>query len=560
MAFPEKERKEIKKIIRRSFQNLGLSIIEMLITPRIYKYFQIKGGENFPEEGGLITGIHEGNYELFNFALAQQIKFAVLVKKQKNEDLDKFLNDLRQEYNLKICLSLKELIRYLKANFFIGLTLDHGAEDNALLIDFFSHLVPTPGGIVYLAKKFNKKIYPCFDRRIKGFHHIGEVLPSVDPAQGDEKEMLTTLNKTFEQNLRKYPQEYIWSYKRFKRKKDLNVLILSDNKLGHLKQSQALLSFIAEEDYVLRSKTIEIKCKNKAARLFSEICSYFSGKECLGCGACLKFMLSKKTYLELEKTYADIIISTGSSLAPINKIFSSYLSAKSVVILKPNISLKKFDMAIIPKHDRVNVTAKNIVEIKGALAYPAEIEEKAQKCRDFFKLGKNRKIAIFIGGPANDKAAFINNLEIFLKNLKIFAEGKDYKLLISTSRRTPAQAQALIKEELEGFKNSEAIVYAHQANYDFVFNGFVSLSDIVFTTAESVSMISEIGSLKKACVCVFLERHVNKHNVFLESIKNEVNFLKKPYNIPNRDTLKISSIFEENKAAIKNAIKKQLIN
>ena len=40
----------------------------------------------------------------------------------------------------------------------IGMVLDHGVEEDALVVDFFSHLVPTPKGGVYLGKKFNKKV------------------------------------------------------------------------------------------------------------------------------------------------------------------------------------------------------------------------------------------------------------------------------------------------------------------------------------------------------------------------------------------------------------------
>ncbi|UCD15349.1 MAG: hypothetical protein JSV34_06450, partial [Candidatus Omnitrophota bacterium] len=146
MAFPQKTRGQIQKIMRASFRNLGLSIIEMLIAPRLSNYVEIKGKENVSkEEGGILVGIHEGNYELFNTVFTRDFKLAVLARKQKNKNFDNLLNESRQECNISVCFSLKNLIRHLKNNEIIGLIVDHGAEDNAQLVEFFSQLVPTPG-------------------------------------------------------------------------------------------------------------------------------------------------------------------------------------------------------------------------------------------------------------------------------------------------------------------------------------------------------------------------------------------------------------------------------
>ena len=41
-AFPGKSAEELHKILQKSFENLGLSIIELLIAPKIYKYIELK--------------------------------------------------------------------------------------------------------------------------------------------------------------------------------------------------------------------------------------------------------------------------------------------------------------------------------------------------------------------------------------------------------------------------------------------------------------------------------------------------------------------------------------
>ncbi|MFH1772405.1 MAG: ELM1/GtrOC1 family putative glycosyltransferase [Candidatus Omnitrophota bacterium] len=552
-AYPHKPPWELCKIVRMSFINLGLSIIENFIAQRLAAFVVLKGIDNFDKNGGIIVGIHEGSWELYNYCLAKHINYSILVKPQKNEQLNRFINDCRKVSGIKVCFNIKELIRQLRRCSFTGLVIDHGAGNNALLIDFFSHKVPTPRGAVYMAKKFNKKIFPCFGYRINGFSHVLEIGCPIDPAGKEEEDLLTVLNKIYEDFLIRHPKEYVWYYKRFKHKRNRDVIILSDSKPGHIKQSQALLSFIKEKSYIIRPRTIHVEFRNQLMRIFAEICALFSGKSCSGCGWCLKIILKPDSYKELISVYADVVISTGSISAPVNAIFSFFLGAKSINILRPNTPLSKFNLTIIPEHDRIQ--SDHATTIKGALFYPSDLAKKSNDCIKQFKLSPSKKISFFLGGVLHGKQEFLSNLNYFIDNLKIFSQSRGYSLLLSTSRRTPAEAGKIIENELEKFPGTEAIVYANKNNYDFIFDGFVALSDIIFVSGESISMISEVASLKKTCVCVVLERYADKHFVFLDSLRDEVNLLEFPFDI-EKAPMCISSIFETNKEIIGHAIEK----
>jgi KDO2-lipid IV(A) lauroyltransferase len=555
-AFPLKTTRQINSILRKSFSNFGLAVIESLVAPRIYKYIEIRGREHVDAAGGgIMLGIHAGSWEVTNSALAHTYNFSVLVQQQKNKGFDKFLNEVRREQGIRVCLSLKELIKSIKKNCMIGMVLDHGVEEDALVVSFFSHLVPTPKGGVYLGKKFNKKIYPCFSYRTKGFRRVLEIGVPIEPADKAIDELLVYLNKFYENYLTKYPWEYYWYYKRFKHKLNRQVLILSDAKPGHLKQSQALVSFLEERNYKIDSKIIEIKYKNKFKRLAAEVLAALTPKRCIGWDWLLKAGFEKDLKEKLKTTYADIVISTGSSLAPLNKLFSSYLGAKSGVILRPNIPLAKFNLAIIPEHDRI--WAKNVVLIKGALSYPERVEEKGKEAKSFFKLSEEKKIAFFLGGPLADSDDFMKSLEAFIPKLKEFSSKKGYKLLISTSRRTPGEAESYLEKELKGFLNTESLVIANRNNYDFVFEGFASLADIVFVSSESISMVSEIAALQKPCVCTFFENEDDKRKVFFETMKEDISFLREPYDIELIKPKK-SLIFNKNKEALEKRLRKLL--
>lgn len=555
MAFPQKSNRQLQAILRKSFDHFGLNIVENLIASRIYRYAIIKGEENIVSPGGIFVGIHAGNWEIALSLFAHKHNLSVLAKHQKNKELERFLTELREKGKIHVCFSLKELIRCLRKQHTIGLVIDQGAEKDALAIEFFSHLVPTPKGAVYLAKKFNKKIYPAFCYREKGFCHVNEIGRPIDPSGKEYHEVLTQLNKIYEEYLKKYPWEYFWYYKRFKHKKDRDIVILSDGKLGHLNQSKALLSLLSEERPLIRSRVIEVKYKDKIRRTLADILALFASKHSLIWGKVLPFLVDKTSWKELDSVYADLVISTGSLIAPLNKLFSSYLGAKSAVILHPNTPLRKFDLAIVPEHDRIQ--ADNVVVIKGALFYPFQLEEKVKNCRQFFNLGEEKKISFFVGGPLMDKREFMKSLKVFIPILKDFSLKKGYKILVSTSRRTPLEAEKYLEEELKDFINTEALVIANRNNYDFVFEGFCALADIIFVSSESISMISEAASFNKSCVCVFLEVEDDKRKVFLESMKDGIIFLRKPYVLEEMKP-KISLIFDENKKRVKEAVKNLL--
>jgi lauroyl/myristoyl acyltransferase/mitochondrial fission protein ELM1 len=555
MAFPGKTYSEIVSILKGSYYNFSLSLVETLIADRIYPYTQL-AGEDHLDGPGVCIGIHAGSWELANFIFAQKYNFAVLAKHQKNKKLDKFLNQIRKKTGLEVCFNIRSLINYIKKDYYIGLVVDHGAEGEAETTNFFGQFIPTPKGAVFIAKKFQKNIYPCFSRRTGGFCHKVEFLGRIDPNSRDEKGLLELFNQLYQNQLMKYPREYLWQHKRFKYKKNRDVTVISDGRLGHLKQSKALLSALEKEgNYQIRSKVVEIKYKNNLMRIVANFIANFCPRFSPALIRVLRLIVDKDSYRNLAATFSDIVISTGNFSAPVAKIFSSSLGAKIAVVLRTNLSPSRFDLAIVPEHDRI--FSDNLVKIKGALTYPLDAEDKANKCKSFFSLGPDKKIAVFIGGSVFDSQDFARNLKFFIKQLKAFSKDKGYKILISTSGRTPGELEEYIKKELTDFENTEALVVASEKNYDFIFEGFILLSDIVFSSSESISMISEIASLGKPCVCVFFESEDEKRKVFLNSVKDEINFLRYPYKIKDKN-LKTSQMFHRNHKILEKAVKRLL--
>ncbi|MCD6229011.1 MAG: mitochondrial fission ELM1 family protein [Candidatus Omnitrophica bacterium] len=526
-VFPKKTNKFIFSIIRKSFISFGISFIETLIVDRLKNRVRIQFREALPPSGNILVGIHEGSWEFYNSCLTDRFKYAIFVREQRNLAMDKFLNELREKSSLKICTSLKEVAKLLKKNWWVGMVVDHGAEKNSEIVDFFNIPVPTPGGAVYLAKKFGKKIYPAFGYR-EGNYHIGIIDKPIDCGGKETREILREINKVFEDFLNSYPWTYLWWYKRFKRKKKRRILILSDGRAGHLKQSLNLVDVLEESPYSIEKDILEINYKNRFARFLAEIFASFSTKSCLGCGRCLKFFLDSRNIEFMSKNFFDLVVSTGSLCAPVCAIYSKSLGAKSCCILKPNVTLSKFDLVIAPHHD--GVRGKNVVQIKGALSHFKDLQKKVEEGKRLLNLGKDKKVSLFLGNFIYKEKEFCENLKIFLSKLKEFSLTKGYKLLVSTSRRTSLSVERMLRESLANFPNLESLVIVREKNYPFVMETFISLSEIVFVSSDSVSMISESLSIGRPTVSVFLEKMRYRHLNFLNSLKDDfLNFLVFPY-------------------------------
>ena len=122
-AFPEKASREMHSILRKSFNHFGLTVIEQLIVSRIYENVIVREKEDKYPGGGIFVGIHAGNWGLAISYWANRHKFAVFVQQQKHKGLDKFLNELRQEEKIKVCFTLRELIKCIREDYMIGIVL-----------------------------------------------------------------------------------------------------------------------------------------------------------------------------------------------------------------------------------------------------------------------------------------------------------------------------------------------------------------------------------------------------------------------------------------------------
>jgi Kdo2-lipid IVA lauroyltransferase/acyltransferase len=588
----------VSKITRRAYQAFGQNLIEISFIPRINKkylekYIYIENRhcivEAFKRGKGVIFLVsHEGNWELSNIICANLgFPFVLFVRDQGFPRLNALLNSYRLKQGAKLIhkqAGLRQLIEVLKSNQSIGMTVDQGGK-NGEIVKFFGKAASMSTGAVKLALKYDCSIIPVFYTRLKG-PYTKVILDQVytvtrsGNAQNDLRDNLQRLINIYEKNIQQYPHEYLWTYKVWKYGKEKEILILSDGKSGHLHQSESVAKLINQKLASRGIKTTlsicEVKFRSSLARFIFSGMVIFNGKyQCHICLRYLRHALTRESWQGLINLKLDIVISAGGKLSAVNYILAKANQARSIVLMRPtNLFLKKFDLAIIPQHDwpggrglvsdsqsHCPKAKKNVVVTEGALNlvdvdYLRERSERLQQSSLFKGPLLNPCIGVLIGG--NSKKFSISQQVIMelANQIKQSAEDLDADILLSTSRRTPPEAEQLIKNEFGAYSRCKLLIIANENNHPDAVGGILGLSRIIISSPESISMISEAVMAEKYVVVFealglskkhqrFLKNYQEKRYIYLKQAKQLSGLIKEIWqNKPElsfpKDSLKVS--------------------
>jgi len=234
-AFPEKTGQEIKSIARESFTNLILSFIELawftgrpemvkkhvFLSDRIYEEVNdfYRQGKGF-----IFVTPHLGNWEIAGMMFANffsNIPFAVVARVFPNPYLNRILDMGRLSHGNKVISAkgaVKGMIQALKGGYFMSIPIDQNTRvrDGGIFIKFFGIPVPSSRAPAMFARKMNVPvgIGGCV-RKGFGYEVIFEPLYKKIEDYKDDTELIQDLFKLTETYIRKYPEQYLWFYKRF---------------------------------------------------------------------------------------------------------------------------------------------------------------------------------------------------------------------------------------------------------------------------------------------------------------------------------------------------------
>lgn len=538
---------EIKKLVARFYRSFGQSMLELFFVPLVNKeylekYVTFEGMEHIDAafkkgKGVVLLAMHAGSWELTSVLLANlgfpSVYFAR--NQRKYPRLEKLLNAYRVQKGCRLIQreeGARGLIRALANNEVLGMTVDQGGKTGTL-VKFFGKNASMPTGAVKFALKFGATILPSFYVRSRGPHikiFINPALELVRTGDPDEEARinLERLMPVYEKLISRYPQEFFWIYKVWKYSDERNILIISDGKTGHLRQSQAaaraLVESLRQKGMKVDTQTVQVNFRSRLSQLNLLIQCIFSGKYSFqGSLKELRNAVDEETFSSLVHKKFDIIISCGSSVAPVNYMLARENMAKSVALLKPSIlSFRRFDLVVMPRHDHPP-SRKNLIITEGALNL-IDDEYLAKQSRQLISGGYKIErtpgapvIGLLLGGDTKEFSLTQEKVGEVIGEIKKAAELLKSQVLVTTSRRTSRVVEELVKKEFREYPLTKLLIIANEKNIPEAVGGILGLADVVITSPESISMVSEAVASKKH-VFVFKEKALGKkHSNFLRN-------------------------------------------
>ena len=230
------------------------------------------------------------------------------------------------------------------------------------------------------------------------------------------------------------------------------------------------------------------------------------------------------------KTYADVVISCGASILGIHLLTAYENQAKSVVIMKPFVPTRRFDAVIVPRHDRTT-PGKNVFVTDKALSLIQEetLREASDTLSQELRLSNgHRRIGLLVGGDTRQIQFERKSFHKIIMDIDRYSAESDSVLFATSSRRTPAWADEVLKKTFKGNGRCPLLVIANESNRTGVVGGILGLCDLIVVSAESISMVSEAVSSGKP-VIVFMpsegSRFKAKYRDFLERLSEEKSIL-----------------------------------
>jgi KDO2-lipid IV(A) lauroyltransferase len=235
-AFPEKSETELILIAQGAFENIGISLLELVWFPRMtpekileeMRFDKPDVLQNAYKKGRgvIILTAHFGNWELLGQALTARFQYPLsgLAKTQSNHLVNEQINRRRKLFGTKVIpmeTSLREVIRALGDGEMVAIAADQAAPKENVSVKFFGTMVPTHTGPSILSLKMGSAILAIFAvRSSDGSYdaHMIEV-PSEDlKGHSDENVIELTRRhvKITENIIRQYPDQWLWMHKRWK--------------------------------------------------------------------------------------------------------------------------------------------------------------------------------------------------------------------------------------------------------------------------------------------------------------------------------------------------------
>ena len=207
--------------------------------------------------------------------------------------------------------------------------------------------------------------------------------------------------------------------------------------------------------------------------------------------------------------WPEVLIATGRhSVSSSLVVRAAHPACFRIQIQDPGIAPSRFDLVVVPRHDRLR--GDNVLVTAGALhrITPAVIEAAARRFAPDFAHLPRPLVAVLVGG---DNGAYRMDGEAAARLGGQLAQLADAGagLIVTPSRRTGAANQAILRQALAGRS-----AYLWDGSGENPYFALLGLADVIVATPDSVSMVSEACSTGKPVYIAELPGGSRKFDAF----------------------------------------------
>lgn len=233
-CFPELSKQARDKLAKDSLIALGKTYAEMGMSwvwpiPKVQKLItQVEGMEHLEQalndkNGLILIAPHLGNWEILNHFFRQHLFMTVMYKPAKIPALDNYIFKTRKRVDVGLVPAdrsgVEALYKLLEDKGVVAVLPDQEpGRKSGVFAPFMGQLALTGKLIGELAHNTPAYLLCCYAKRLPDGNYGVVLKPaSNDIRCGEPEAAATALNKDIETCIRECPEQYQWTYKRFRR-------------------------------------------------------------------------------------------------------------------------------------------------------------------------------------------------------------------------------------------------------------------------------------------------------------------------------------------------------
>ncbi|MDA8231939.1 MAG: mitochondrial fission ELM1 family protein [Magnetospirillum sp.] len=219
----------------------------------------------------------------------------------------------------------------------------------------------------------------------------------------------------------------------------------------------------------------------------------------------------------LDPPWPDVLIATGrASVAPSLHVRSASPGTFRIQIQDPAVRPSLFDLVVVPRHDRLRGT--NVLVTRGALhrVTPAIVADAAARLGPAYAHLPHPRVAVLVGGSNGAYTLTPEIMADFAGKLAAMARESGAGLLVTPSRRTGAENEAILRRALAGLP---AAIW--DGNGENPYFALLGLADAIVATPDSVNMVCEAATTGKPVYVAELPGGSRKFDAFHQGLRED---------------------------------------